>query len=815
MPDNPRLLQWRSLPMELRLKKQWLVASPNKNPLFLIGDQFYNASVSKHASSQWMSFEDATAAAIAFSLQIGFVIAEGDGIACIDLDVKPNTTKETLDLYQEIVQRFDSYTERSIGGNGIHIWCKGDIGLGRRRDGVEIYSQNRFMICTGNVLHLKEHLEPRQDLLTNMVSQMPMSADYNEIILEELPQVETDEEVGRKLWEIESARMLWQGQWQELDHPSQSEGDLDLMVHLVRFSPSNEQCYRLFRQSNLGKRTKANRKDYVDRTMRHARFIRQQELIDIEIGRKSAEAIAAKYDAEQATLKNTQLSQSSGSAVLNQAFELDPYEDYDQEPELKLSFDYELALEQKWESESQLELDLKEYQYEFPSGGLGYLARHFYKGSYHPNIQFSLMMAFTVMSALCGRAWNTSTNSGLNTYNLVIAPSGMGKEDLSKGLTRLIEACKIKYPPFENFFHFGRFTAGTSLAKHFSPLNIKRPPGMSFAQIATEFGDMISRFANGRDENMQGLMMTMLDFYGKASPGSKSSAISYSDMTKNVVSLDSPAYSILGETTPEVYEKMSDLLIDNGFLSRFNTVEYQGERLERIENPDFSIDPNIIEFLIQLAKIAEEIYRTNKKPIVARLSPEAKKRFDMFNKFCNKRYNMSLKAKSSDIEHFMWSRSPNRVNVFATLAAILDSSPLDGATIIPPTVTEEHWSYAEEIVMNDINNFKMKQQAGDLGTGDAICVKKLEMILDEYFHTPISSSYFVSAELQASNKIPYRYLRARALRLNCFKINKQFEERKLEDAIQTLINVGRLKLIKDPTQIPSNERGKIYWVYTR
>ena len=58
MADDPRLLQWRNLPMELRLKKQWLVAHPGKkNPLFYRDNQFYNGSVSKHLSSQWMSLE--------------------------------------------------------------------------------------------------------------------------------------------------------------------------------------------------------------------------------------------------------------------------------------------------------------------------------------------------------------------------------------------------------------------------------------------------------------------------------------------------------------------------------------------------------------------------------------------------------------------------------------------------------------------------------------------------------------------------------------------------------------------------------------
>jgi hypothetical protein len=780
MADDARLVQWRNLPMELRLKRQWLVANPaNKNPLFNKQNQFYNASVSKHLNSQWMTFEEATTIALTYNLAIGFVIMEGEDITCIDLDVKPNTTKETLELYDTVVHSFDSYTEKSIGGQGIHIWCKGSIGLGRRREGVEIYSQNRFMICTGNVIHNKEQLESRQEKLTNMVSQMPLSADYNEIVLEELPQIEADEDIGRKLWEIEDAKMLWQGMWRELEHPSQSEGDLDLMVYLVRFSPSNEQCRRLFRQSGLGKRTKANRADYISRTLRHARFIRQNELVDIELGRRSSEAIAAKYDVAQSLLRPT----ADGTIVLTQP----------------VSYTVDILPPERKEEEQIIPS-------QFPPGGLGYLAHYFYRGSVYPNIEFSVAAAITVVSAICGRAWNTSTSSGLNTYNLVVAPSGMGKDEMGKGINRLTELCQQKFPMFKDFFHFGNFASGQGLVKHFNPARA------SFAQVMAEFGGLIKRFSNGRDENMQGLMSVMLDLHSKAGPHSLSNSIIYSDSAKNVLSVKSPSYSLLGDTTPEVFESVNSFLLNNGFISRFNIFEYKGSRTEMSETVDYTVDPEFIDYLIMLARIADLITTQKRPPITATLDSEARIQYNKFRRYCDDNYNKAIQTRSGDIEHHMWSRSLNRLNVMATLAAILDAPPpTPQGVVTPPVVTKAHWNYFEQMIMNDINNFKTKQESGDVGIGDAVQTKKLEKLIDDYLCRAVLESYKVKPELQAAGKIQYSYIRLRMQNVPAFKTDGNFDDRKLKATIQTLIQIGRLKEIRDPFE-KGMVQGDLYWV---
>jgi hypothetical protein len=410
------------------------------------------------------------------------------------------------------------------------------------------------------------------------------------------------------------------------------------------------------------------------------------------------------------------------------------------------------------------------------------------------------------MSAICGRAWNTHTSSGLNTYNLVVAPSGMGKEEMSKGINRLIETCGQKFPMFKDFFHFGHFASGQGLVKHFNPART------SFAQIMAEFGGLIKRFSNGRDENIQGLMSVMLDIHSKAGPNSVSNAINYSDSTKNVLSIKSPAYSLLGDTTPEVFESVNSFLLNNGFISRFNIFEYKGLRREINNKRDYSIDPRFIEYLIMLARIADLIATQKREPITATLDLETDIQYLNFKRYCDNNYNKAVQTRGGDIEHHMWSRSLDRINVMATLAAILDAPPPTSQGVVtPPIVTKAHWDYFEQMVMNDINNFKTKQEAGDIGSGDNVQTKKIEKLIDDYLYRQLPESYKVKPELQAAGKIQYSFMRQRMQHIPAFKTDGNFDDRKLKATIQTLIQMGRLKEIRDPFE-KGMIQGDLYWV---
>jgi hypothetical protein len=79
---------------------------------------------------------------------------DGTGIVGIDLDGPrwADDEREPTGEAMQVVERFGSYAERSIL-EGVHILQAGDdIGTGKKNDleGVEVYSNKRFFIVTGN-----------------------------------------------------------------------------------------------------------------------------------------------------------------------------------------------------------------------------------------------------------------------------------------------------------------------------------------------------------------------------------------------------------------------------------------------------------------------------------------------------------------------------------------------------------------------------------------------------------------------------------------------------------------------------------------
>jgi putative DNA primase/helicase len=154
---NKRLLlvKVESIPEELRVRPQWVVwkavgDKPGKVP--------YSARTGRRASSTdlltWSTFQEALEAYENSEYAgLGFVFSSADPYTGIDLDDCVDADGEIAGWALEIVRYFDSYTELSATGTGLHVIVRGEI-PNRRKDEVEVYSSKRFFTVTGHAVEV-------------------------------------------------------------------------------------------------------------------------------------------------------------------------------------------------------------------------------------------------------------------------------------------------------------------------------------------------------------------------------------------------------------------------------------------------------------------------------------------------------------------------------------------------------------------------------------------------------------------------------------------------------------------------------------
>jgi putative DNA primase/helicase len=144
-----------NIPDELKARPQWVMwhavgEKPDKVP--------YSARTGRKASSTdlltWSTFEEAAEAYENGEYAgLGFVFCSGDPYTGIDLDDCVSEDGEIAGWALEIVRYFDSYTELSATGRGLHIVIRGDI-PNRRKGDVEVYSSKRFFTVTGHIVEV-------------------------------------------------------------------------------------------------------------------------------------------------------------------------------------------------------------------------------------------------------------------------------------------------------------------------------------------------------------------------------------------------------------------------------------------------------------------------------------------------------------------------------------------------------------------------------------------------------------------------------------------------------------------------------------
>ena len=120
----------------------------------------------RKAPNTWATFAEAVSAyQQGHGDGIGFVFSSDDGFCGVDLDGCCDDDGTLSPWAFDIINRLDSYTERSPSGKGVHVIVHGKLPPGGSRCGaVEMYDRARYFTMTGDVLR-QAGIEDRQAAL--------------------------------------------------------------------------------------------------------------------------------------------------------------------------------------------------------------------------------------------------------------------------------------------------------------------------------------------------------------------------------------------------------------------------------------------------------------------------------------------------------------------------------------------------------------------------------------------------------------------------------------------------------------------------
>ena len=701
-----------NLPNELKKLNQWALAGRTKAPCVVSNNKINYTSVT---TGLWYSFDEAVKLAEEYNLVIGFILTAKDPYTCIDLD---NTNSGLAKLHETISNDFNSYTELSISNKGVHIWIKGKVEKGVKRKGIEIYSEKRFMICTGKSIHKPVNtIQHRQDKLDILLEELKVESK----VLNPHTLIETEEkhddmeiiELATNASNCDKFNALCRGEWKDLGYPSQSEADLALLSILAFYSDSNKQCIRLFRMSVLGKREKSlKNKVYLERTLAR---VRQHNNVHINL------------DIKPNIAKN------------------------------------------KFEKN-------EDSTFDWPPGFAGYLCKELYSIAIRPVKEISVITVLGLLAGICGKAYNIY-NGGLNLYLILIARSAIGKESMHTGMSVIQkEVAKIE-PAITQYINFTDFASGPALIKTCATNN-------SFVNVAGEWGRKFRRLNNEKMINgpLDQLRTVMIDLYQKSGNVSVVGGINYSNKEQNVASIDGVAYSLIGETTPGIfYESLTDTVMEDGFLSRFTMVEYDGERPPINTNNKDVLTEETTQYIANIVSRSHDLLNRMETQEVT-FSAKGIRIFNEFDDLCDK----SINNTNNETYRQMWNRAHLKSLRIASLLAIADD-------YVTPVIQDVHAEWAIKLISKDIAQMTRKIERGDIGSGDTTRERKVLNVLKEYMENEICKSYHVNPKMKNDYVVTKRYLSRRVSNLNCFLIHRNGSNFALNITIASLIENGYLE----------------------
>jgi hypothetical protein len=435
-----------------------------------------------------------------------------------------------------------------------------------------------------------------------------------------------------------------------------------------------------------------------------------------------------------------------------------------------------------------------------PPGFAGELARFIFSAAPRPVPEVAVVGALGLLAGVCGREWNIP-GSGLNIYMVLVARSAIGKEAMHSGITRLVAAAGERYNRAREFVTYDDFASGPALVKHL--VNIP-----CSVNVAGELGHKFRQMAEDKDAAMRSLRKQLTALYSKSGRNNVAGGIAYSSVENNVASMEGVAFSLIGETTPGTFfESITRGMMEDGFMSRFNVIEYTSDRPAKNPTPLEMPDAALVERLVALMQHAHMLNARKEFQVVS-FAPTARATLDAFEAQCDAAI---VRAGDDESRRQMWNRAHLKALRMAALLAVGDNH-------VFPTVSGAHAEWAISLVRHDISVFSRRIDNGDVGEGsDDGRERQLVGLCREYLSmrdADVPPSARKWEVIRQRGFVPHSYLSQKTQRLAAFEKYPRGHKTALDLAVRTAIDNGRLSVLSPATldKLGLTTKGKLYAV---
>jgi hypothetical protein len=590
---------------------------------------------------------------------------------------------------------------------------------------------------------------------------------------------------------------LCRGEWADMGYPSQSEADLALMSMFTFYSKSNAQCKRMFRQTALGQRKKAQierKRCYLDLTLIQIRTRQANEdKVDFSALVKSA-MLLDKLGVEPAPAQaEAQLPAIDFSGLIAQAVakRYDQFAPSQPEP-APAGVTAAAAVPVRPAVKAVGAEGLP-----WPPGFTGDIARFIYESAPRQVKEVAIVGALGFLAGIAGKAWYIP-GSGLNMYIILVAQSAIGKEAMHSGISTILKNVAPFTPAVYNFVSFDDFASGQALTK--ACVNTT-----AFVNVCGEWGHKLRRIGNDTDTAMQSLRRVMTDLYQKSGPQAIVGGIRYSSQENNIEAVSGVAYSMIGETTPKTfYGALTESMMEDGFLSRFVIVEYTGQRPPLNPNQAKELLTASSQYLAAMvAHAAQRMSNIGESgPMMVQPTAGAHHMFKTFEMECDDNIN----GTADEAKRQMWNRAALKVMRISALLAVADN-------YCNPVITEEHVDWSLKVVRRDIESMARKLAQGDIGVNDNSREQKVLSIIADFLRYGASASYNVPNGMREAAVVPAQFILLRCCRLPAFTSHRSGSTAAVRDVLRSLSDSGYIEeLHKDKAVKQFNFHGKAYRV---